>query len=116
MALDGDPFSAFAGNFGSSLGKGITGALTPAPAISGAQSAAYGTSIGNDGWTINFGGSQIASTTTSKAQPVDARPDYLGIRPGPADQVAPSLTTQAGMNPLLLLVVAGAVAIKVFRK
>lgn len=88
------------------------------PSFSNPSAASYGTTLGNDGWSINFGaGTQIATPTESNTasypqqqqNPLnDLQPQYqLG------NQVAP---VQAGSGTLIALALGGLVLVKALRK
>lgn len=110
-AIPGDPFSSFASSLGSGIGNGIGDAIGggSAPLLSSASSATYGTTIGNDGWVINFGaGNQWASPVSSKAA------TYAPERPNPLTGLNPQ---QAGYGgSLAMLAVAAVIAIKFLGK
>lgn len=110
-----DPLTAFAGGFGSGLGQGvgdgIGGSMKPAPSVSGAQLATYGTTIGNDGWTVNFGNAASVSSAgglKSNSAPPMQQADYLGL-----GQARPQ---QAGVTTWLGLALLGVVAVKLIKK
>ena len=96
-----------------SAGSGSAGAM---PTFSNPSAASYGTTIGNDGWSINFGaGTQIAtpSETNSASYPQQQNPlNQLQ----PVQQLGQ--VNAAGMDPqtLLLLAVGGLVLVKALRK
>lgn len=85
----GSMFGPIGTAFGSSLGKGLGAALggdSGGPLVSSASAATYGTTLGNTGWSINFGaGNQTATpTSTSNAQyPVDRQANPLGTSLAP---------------------------------
>ena len=99
-------------------GAGMSGGGPPS--FSNPSAASYGTTIGNDGWSINFGsGTQIAtpSKTTSASYPqqqqnplTQLQPQYVLPDPGAAPL--------AGMDSqtLLLLAVGGLVLVKALHK
>jgi hypothetical protein len=105
-ALDpfGAAFNAFAGPLGKGLGEAIGGG---GPFMGGSSTATYGSSMfDNSNWTVNVGsGSASATNANAKSQEAtrasDAFAGGIGLSSAPM---------QAGMNPLLLLVI-GSVAV-----
>lgn len=97
-------------------GAGMSGGP---PSFSNPSAASYGTTLGNDGWSINFGsGTQIAtpSETNSASYPQQQNPltalQPVSVIPGsePAGMVG------ASSDNLILLAVGGLVLIKALRK
>lgn len=81
--------------------------------MSSASSAAYGTTLGNDGWVINFGsGAQWASpvsTSSASYPPPDTQPNVLtGL--GPQQQAG------YGGGTLAMVTIAGLLAYKFFKR
>ncbi len=111
--IPGDPISSFASSLGGGIGNGIGDAISGgnAPLLSSASSATYGTTIGNDGWVINFGsGTQWASpvSTSSASYPPDAQPNPLtGLGPQQAGY---------GGGTLAMVAIAGLLAYKFFKR
>ena len=112
-------------SIGGSLG-GALGGVAAAPGSGGpdgpdfhdATSATYGTSLGNDGWSINFGGgTQIATPTSSQTG------SYPTTQRNPLSDLAqqqPQAMQAAGFggssSTLILCAVGLLVAIKLLRK
>lgn len=97
-----DPLTAFIGNMGSGIGKGLGNAISGeggGPMLSGGTVDARGFLDGS-GWTVATGGSRAQGGTSG-----GTRQDAMQ----PA-QVFGGGASQAGMNPLLMLVMAGAFA------
>ena len=119
--IPGDPISSFASSLGGGIGNGIGDALGggSSPLLSSASSATYGTTIGNDGWIINFGsGAQWASpvSTSSASYPPDAQPNpFTGFTGGP-QQRPPMQAGYGGGNTLGMLAIAGLLAFKILRR
>ena len=94
------------------------GASGGPPSFSNPSAASYGTTLGNDGWSINFGsGTQIAtpSETNSASYPQQQNP-LTQLQP---QYVLPDgAPSMAGMDSqtLLLLAVGGLVLVKALRK
>lgn len=89
----------FAGSLGAGLGEAIGGG--GGPFVGGAATAgAYGTTLDGSGWIVNLGGTQIAS----------ASPTRTVTDPGAAAPI------QAGINPLAMLLLAGAAVVWYLRK
>ena len=87
--------------------------------FSTASAASYGTTIGNDGWSVNIGdGTQTANPTESNSAsyPTEQNP-LTALQPR---QYVPDgvQTSVAGMDPqmLLLLGLGGLVLVKAMRK
>lgn len=88
------------------------------PSFSNPSAASYGTTLGNDGWSINFGsGTQIAtpSETNTASYPQQQNPlNDLQPRQQFADQAGYGSGTDA--QTLLMLAVGGLVLVKALRK
>lgn len=89
------------------------------PSYSNPSAATYGTSIGNDGWAINFGsGNQTANptkrTTDSYVTPPPAS-NPLGVGGQYAGDFAP-VAAGLDVQTLLLLGLGGLVLVKALRK
>ena len=82
----GGGLGSFFGPLGSSIGAGLGKGLGSAiggegggPISSGATAATYGTMLGNDGWSVNFSGQQVAMPSSNKtaSYPADQTPNPL---------------------------------------
>lgn len=116
--LLGSAAGSFLGPFGSALGGGLGKGLGAAlggdgggPLVSGATAATYGTTLGNDGWVLNFGSGAQWSSPTSTAGATyapDQTPNMLGT-------LLPA--QQAGYSPpgWIIVAVLAAVAWKFYR-
>lgn len=110
---------------GAALGGAVGGFADPPPlpgsgggsGFTSASAASYGTTIGNDGWAINFGGEQYASPTktTTASYPTEPNPltalQPVQVMPGQADQLGLGMSTQS----ILLIAVGLLVFVKVLR-
>lgn len=96
---------------------GTPGASGGPPTFSNPNAASYGTTLGNDGWSINFGsGTQIATPTeTNTASYPQQRNPLNDLQPQYAigDQAAPM---QASSTVLVALALGGLVLVKALRK
>lgn len=109
--LLGSAAGSFLGPFGSALGGGLGKGLGQAlggdgggPLISGATAATYGTTLGNDGWVINFGsGAQWSSpsSSASSAYTPDQTPNALGTLAANQAGYSPPLWVMASVAALL---------------
>ena len=87
------------------------------PSFSNPSAASYGTTLGNDGWSINFGaGTQIAtpSETNTASYPQQQNPlNNLQPQYQLPDQAG---AAQASSSTLVLLALGGLVLVKALRK
>jgi len=95
----------------------IAGGGGSMPGFTSPSAASYGTTLGNDGWSINFGsGSQIAtpSETNTASYPQEANP-LASLQPR---QILPGQAGAAPMDPTMLVACAlgGLVLVKALRK
>ena len=95
------------------------GASGGPPSFSNPSAASYGTTLGNDGWSINFGsGTQIAtpSETNSASYPQQQNP-LTQLQPQYVlPDASPSLAAGMDSQTMLLLAVGGLVLVKALRK
>lgn len=128
----GDPFSAFASSFGGGLGKALGG--DSGPFVGGSSSSAtYGTNFTPDhsGWTINIGSgsastnnAQTKTTSATATPPAELPGPGLGLFQGGGVPVpaTPNWNTgalgvqQAGVNPLLMLLLGGTALVMILKK
>lgn len=111
---------------GAGVGDGFMGGGGPSTQIRNPLSAAYGNTLGNDGWVINFGSGDQNATTTKKTSDTFSGPtqsataDYpLGVGGRYVDQLAPTMAGYgAGTDPTTigLLLVGAAIVLKAARK
>lgn len=108
-----DPFSAFAGSFGSGLGKGVGDMLSGGgggPFVGGSSSAAaYGTTLDGGGWIVNVGGQQDATSS-----PVRTTTNTPTI--GSGEAAGFFQPQQAGLSPVVALLLLSVVAGVMLRK
>ena len=99
---DGAKAGAAFGPWGAAIGGALGGVADIAgsgggPFMGGsATAAAYGTSLDGSGWIVNLGGTQVASSS----------PTRTTTDPGAA---APIM--QAGLSPVVMLLLAGAAVV-----
>lgn len=88
------------------------------PTFSNPNAASYGTTLGNDGWSINFGsGTQIATPSETNTA------SYPQQQQNPLNDLQPQYTVPAqagygsgGSMTLVLLALGGVVLVKALRK
>lgn len=86
--------------FGKGLGEAIGGG---GPFVGGSSSAStYGANLGNSGWVVNMGGTQVASASPTSSQTL---PQPVGVAAAQA----------AGSSPALMLGIAALVAVLAIR-
>ena len=97
----------FAGQLGSSMGKGMTSAPPPQPNV--ATSGTYGsTAFDGSGWTLNFGGAQYAAPTQTKLTEEGLPQAQMAVMPAGA--------TPLSSTTMVALVVGGVVLLKLLKR